>query len=80
MLLLTGFGKSSVAAKEDAGAVVSNPLVIADQGMFSAGGDCTVVNLPDEVITGNSHFMFQELNSEEIANHLSAWLALKGLN
>lgn len=46
----------------------------------SAGGDCTVVNLPDEGITGNSHFMFQELNSEEIANHLSAWLALKGLN
>ena len=44
------------------------------------GGDCTVVNLPDEGITGNSHFMFQELNSEEIADHLSAWLEEHGFN
>lgn len=44
------------------------------------GGDCTVVNLPDEGITGNSHFMFEELNSEEIADHLAAWLEKEGLN
>lgn len=44
------------------------------------GGDCTVIYLPDEGITGNSHFMFQELNSEEIADHLAAWMDEKGLN
>lgn len=38
------------------------------------GGNCTVVNLPDIGITGNSHFMFQELNSEEIAAHVEQWI------
>lgn len=44
------------------------------------GGDCTVVYLPDEGITGNSHFMFQELNNQKIANHMYEWLESKGLN
>ena len=44
------------------------------------GGDCTVVYLPDEGITGNSHFMFQELNNDVIADHIAAWLESKGLN
>ena len=44
------------------------------------GGDCTVYNLPDEGITGNSHFMFQELNNKEIADHVEAWLVDRGLN
>lgn len=43
------------------------------------GGDCTVVNLPDEGITGNSHFMFQELNNDVIADNIEAWLKEKGL-
>ncbi len=43
------------------------------------GGDCTVFNLPDEGITGNSHFMFQEMNNDVIANHIEAWLAERGL-
>lgn len=38
------------------------------------GGDATVVYLPDEGITGNSHFMFQELNNVEIANLIFDWL------
>ena len=38
------------------------------------GGDCTIIYLPDEGITGNSHFMFQELNNEEIADHIYNWL------
>ncbi len=38
------------------------------------GGNCTVINLPDIGITGNSHFMFQELNSEEIAAHVENWI------
>lgn len=44
------------------------------------GGDCTVVNLPDEGITGNSHFMFQELNNQEIADHIADWMSERGLN
>ena len=44
------------------------------------GGDCTVVNLPDEGITGNSHFMFQEMNNDVIAQHIETWLGEHGLN
>ena len=43
------------------------------------GGDCTVVDLPKIGITGNSHFMFQELNNDVIAEHIEAWLAERGL-
>ena len=43
------------------------------------GGDATVIYLPDEGITGNSHFMFQELNNREIADHIENWLKSKGL-
>lgn len=46
----------------------------------AAGGDCTVVNLPDEGITGNSHFMFQEMNNDVIAAHIENWLGEYGLN
>ena len=28
----------------------------------------------DEGITGNSHFMFQELNNDVIADHIEAWI------
>ncbi len=38
------------------------------------GGNCTVINLPDIGITGNSHFMFQEKNNEEIAAHIENWI------
>lgn len=38
------------------------------------GGNATVVDLPKVGITGNSHFMFQELNSAEIADHVEAWI------
>ena len=43
------------------------------------GGDCTVVNLPDEGMTGNSHFLFQERNNQQIADHIGAWMAARGL-
>lgn len=46
----------------------------------AAGGDATVVDLPKEGITGNSHFMFQELNNKEIADHIEAWLTERHLN
>ena len=44
------------------------------------GGDCTVVDLPKIGITGNSHFMFQEMNNKEIAVHIESWLGGGGLN
>ena len=43
------------------------------------GGDATVVDLPKEGITGNSHFMFEELNNEAIADHIENWLFKHGL-
>ncbi|MBD5454278.1 MAG: alpha/beta fold hydrolase [Lachnospiraceae bacterium] len=46
----------------------------------AAGGDCTVINLPDLGVTGNSHFMFQELNNDLLADYIATWLASKGLN
>lgn len=38
------------------------------------GGSATVVDLPKEGITGNSHFMFQELNNDVIAEHVERWI------
>ena len=43
------------------------------------GGDATVVDLPKAGITGNSHFMFQETNNREIADHIEKWLKERGL-
>ena len=40
----------------------------------AAGGNSTVVRLPDEGITGNSHFMFQELNNDVVADHIETWI------
>ncbi len=46
----------------------------------AAGGDATVIDLPAIGITGNSHFMFQEMNNQEIADHIEAWFSERGLN
>ena len=43
------------------------------------GGDATVIDLPKIGITGNSHFMFQEMNNAEIAEHIEKWLNERGL-
>lgn len=37
-------------------------------------GNCTVVDLPKEGITGNDHFMFQDLNNDVIADHVQTWI------
>lgn len=39
-----------------------------------AGGNSTIIHLPDEGIHGNSHFMFQEMNNDVIAGHVEAWI------
>ena len=38
------------------------------------GGNCKVVDLPKEGITGNDHFMFQDLNNDVIADHIENWI------
>jgi hypothetical protein len=42
-------------------------------------GNATVVDLPKEGITGNSHFMFKEMSNDVIADHIEARLADHGL-
>ena len=54
-------------------AVRDGALAFAEQ--YNAdGGTAAVFDLPKEGITGNSHFMFQELNNVEIADHIEAWI------
>ena len=40
----------------------------------TAGGKCTVYDLPDEGIYGNDHMMFQDTNNDIIANHIENWI------
>ena len=44
------------------------------------GGDATLVHLPEVGITGNTHFMFSDLNNVEIADQVSAFVADKKLD
>ncbi|MGN0832558.1 MAG: alpha/beta fold hydrolase [Kiritimatiellia bacterium] len=43
------------------------------------GGDATVLSLPDLGIRGNSHFLFQERNSDQLADLVENWLRAHGL-
>lgn len=43
------------------------------------GGDAKVVYLPDEGIHGNDHFMFEDLNNQEVADHMGNWMAERNL-
>jgi pimeloyl-ACP methyl ester carboxylesterase len=45
-----------------------------------AGGNVTVVHLPEIGVKGNTHFPFSDLNSLEIADLLSTFLARHGLD
>ncbi len=40
------------------------------------GGYAEVWNLPEKGITGNSHFMFQEMNNGKIADLIESWIRL----
>jgi pimeloyl-ACP methyl ester carboxylesterase len=44
------------------------------------GGRASVQLLPDVGLRGNSHFMFSDLNNVEVADQLSVFLALHGLD
>lgn len=49
------------------------------KAVVAAGGDSTVVDLPKIGIKGNDHFLFQDLNSDQIAGHLNDWLKARKL-
>ena len=44
------------------------------------GGDATLVHLPDEGITGGTHFLMSDLNNTQIADHIAGWLSDKKLD
>jgi pimeloyl-ACP methyl ester carboxylesterase len=44
------------------------------------GGDATIVHLPETGIKGNTHFIMSDLNNIEIADVITKWLKLKGLD
>lgn len=39
-----------------------------------AGGTAEVIDLPKEGITGNDHFIFQDLNNDAVADHVENWI------
>ena len=44
------------------------------ESYIAQGGSSVVVDLPKEGITGNDHFMFQDLNNDVIADHIENWI------
>ena len=40
----------------------------------AGGGNSTVIDLPKIGITGNDHFLFQDLNNDVIADHVENWI------
>jgi len=44
------------------------------------GGKAQVLHLPAAGLAGNSHFMFSDLNNEEVADQLSAFLNTHALD
>lgn len=59
--------------------ILENAEAFAEQ-YTEDGGDCTVVELPAQRINGNSHFLFQEKNNQEIADLIEKWLGDHKLN
>jgi pimeloyl-ACP methyl ester carboxylesterase len=60
------------------GHVVATRLIVA--AINKRGGDASFLSLPEIGITGNTHFIFSDLNSVQIANLLSQYLHEKGLD
>ena len=50
------------------------------QAVNDAGGDVTLVVLPEKGIKGNTHFPMSDLNNQVIANLMYKWLVKKELN
>lgn len=45
-----------------------------------SGGDAQVFELPDIGLKGNTHFPFADLNNEQVADQMSRFLHVKGLD
>lgn len=45
-----------------------------EEAYNAQGGSCIVIDLPEDGITGNDHFMFQDMNNDVIAAHIQAWI------
>ena len=48
------------------------------QALQAAGGDATTVDLPDIGITGNTHMVMMDKNSDQVADVIEKWLVTKG--
>lgn len=69
---------SQIPATQFWNATLQNAYKFADL-VNKYGGDCTVVVLPQVGMTGNTHFLFQELNNKEIADHIHDWMKERNL-
>lgn len=58
---------------------IRNNSVVYAEAFKAAGGDFTLVDLPDAGIKGNSHMMMMDRNSDQIAGVIQKWLVAKGL-
>lgn len=45
-----------------------------EEAYTAQGGNCSVIDLPEEGITGNDHFIFQDLNNDVVADHVEGWI------
>lgn len=53
---------------------MSSTADVFTEAYNAAGASSTIVRLPEEGIYGNDHFMFQDLNNGEIADHVENWI------
>lgn len=44
------------------------------EAYVAQGGNSTVIDLPKEGIAGNTHFIFQDLNNDVVAEHVENWI------
>jgi pimeloyl-ACP methyl ester carboxylesterase len=68
----------SAALEFHRGSLVLSRLIVA--AINTRGGDVSLLRLPDIGIYGNTHFVFSDLNSLQIADLLSQYLHDKGLD
>ena len=59
------------------GQIRQNVVGYAD-AIKSAGGSIDVIDLPDIGITGNTHMVMMDKNSDAVAEVIQKWLAGKG--
>ena len=74
MVFLHGYGQSRMGWMTTPDGREGWSDMFLKMGHTAAGGISTVVHLPDEGITGNDHFMFQDMNNDVIAEHIENWI------